>query len=1213
MNKLYFLFVSSLGLISCFNTTPPLSEKSELPDIQNRCIQDRFVQGTDNNLYGVKCIEGKHLLLKTEKTGERVSTSTAVGSDNTDGLRLEGTLNFINEIYNPEYAILKNKGDDKQIPFLRDFFPENERFFGSLKTKYRIIFEIRGNYLVLFKASKELNDLPYIERTSVTKSKDGKYWMVPFLGYPIEYCNAEVKKNIQGQDTYEHLANCQASQLKDAKYIRIHKTAKQVYKYHYKEKEDMFPAGYFDGRWFLALGFIETPSREGHLPPVSTSLVEFRKTAHSLDAIDVSGNVEERNRQTLWSLFVKWADYEPNQNGSDFETFGERSSTVKESIDRPYLTVDFSRSGKFEIIDFLVAENYFSYVITLPTLKGLVKLKISLLKEQAVDTRNFVPRKWFKEVHNHYFGTLTVRPQSEKQVGDHSEEDSFEDVRMIRFNTSLNTSEEKRTRTKTITWYFSKYSTQDPGYRDLAREMIQIWNRAFEIIMKDSDKKIKLKLVDEEKDLGDLRYNLINLIETKDLGPTGRGLLMGAAPSYVHSNTGQVMGSTVNVFIQNFLVIYTKQIKDYIRYEIFQKNKNHKKIKEKNDIHVVTPYIRSQIANLKQCNGVQQFIVSAKTSDLKPADTLQDTEDVVSCAHALSKTAVLAVLIHEMGHSFGLGHNFKASSDKKNYYQSIEELKKYFPQTPIQEKTEIAKTSSVMDYLPIDVLQPTSYLGKYDLAALRFIYRDQVEAEDGEKPFLSLNIPSTPDLQEVPLTDTILAQKKKYSHCSDSLEESSSADLLCAKRDHGSNPLEIVQFTIDKYKRRLNSIRYRYDVDPKDWSQTATYTSITSPLWEMTIFYKRWLELRDLHLESISETETTKYILNDDKALEKYKDTIESNSTEEYRLYYGIKDTVFKFWMEFLFTKSMQCQVQNNNNGLSQFINLERIASSLLAGGEGAHRLYMEDCYSPQITDFFTANELELTGQIGVENFTYYYHPKKDGDSKNIKPLHEIWDGQNYSRGWKELFREPDLLKEFRTEVKRRLLHDTEGKDQSDFEQVQHLYKTSLDSLKKTLEADSDQSILKAHLDDLKTVKFSIGTSEDSIYQRVLKPLDGGLGIEDIAIPLLTDSYEDYEQASKIAGGQASKIAGGAVSIKGFKEFLFNRDDILLIPGESITIPFQIGSSSSEIISKYNENVKAIQELNGSQGLTVLEKMKKDSLREHNEVLKQIVEESIEL
>ena len=1199
MNKLYFILISSLGLISCFNTEPPLSEKSELPDTQNRCIQDRFVQGADNNLYGIQCIEGKHLLLQTKKTGDRVSTSKAVGADNTDGLRLEGTLNFINEIYNPEYTILKNKEDDKQIPFLRDFLPENERFFGSLNTKYRIIFEIRGNYLVLFKASEELNDLPYIERTSVTRSKDGSYWMVPFLGYLIEYCNAEIKKNMQGQDTYENLANCQAGHLKDAKYIRIHKTAKQVYKYHYKEKKDLFPADYFDGRWFAALGFIETPSREGHLPPVGTSLVELRKTPHSLDVIDVSGDVEERNRQTLWPVFfVKWADYEPDQNGSDFETFGERFSTVKESIDRPYLTVDFSKSGNYEVIDFLVAENYFSYIVNIPFPAGTMKLKVSLLKEQAVDTRNFVPRKWFKEVHDRYFGTLTVRPQSEKQVGDHSEEDSLEDVRMIRFNTSPNTSEEKRTRTKTITWYFSKYSTQDPGYRDLARETVRIWNQAFEIIMKDSDKKIKLKLVDEERDLGDLRYNLFNLIETKDLGPTGRGLLMGIAPSYVHSNTGQVMGTTVNVFIQNFLVLYTKQIKNYIRHEIFQKTKNHKK--EEDDIHVVTPYIRSQIASSEQCHGVQQFIVSTKASNPQPQDVLQDTEVVVSCAHALSKKAVLATLIHEMGHSFGLGHNFKASTDKKNYYRSVEELKEYFPQTPIHEKTDIAKTSSVMDYLPFDVSQPTSYLGKYDLAALRFIYRDQVEAEDGEEPFLSLDIPSTPSLQDAPLTDPILAQKKKYAHCSDNLERGSTIDLLCEKDDYGSNPLEIVQFNIEDYKRRFNSLRYRYDVDPKDWP--PKYTSMNAPIWKMTIFYKRWLELRDRYLESISETETTKYILNDDKALQKYKDTIESNSTEEYRLYYEIKDTVFSFWMELLFTKSMQCQVQNNNSGLSQFINLERIASSLLAGGEGAHRLYMEDCYSPQITDFFTANELELTGQIGAENFIYYYRPKKDGDSKNVKPWNEIWGNQKYSSGWKELFHEPDLLEKFRTNVQEKLLQDTEGKDQSDFEQVQHLYKISLNSLKKALEADSDQNILKAHLDDLKTVKFSIGTDENSIYQRVLKPLNSGLNIEDITIPLLTTSYEEYEKA-----------ADGTVSVNGFKEFLFNRDDILLVPGESITIPFQGNSSSSEIISKYNENAEAIQELNGSEGLTVLEKMKRDSLREHNEVLKQIIEESIEL
>ena len=84
------------------------------------------------------------------------------------------------------------------------------------------------------------------------------------------------------------------------------------------------------------------------------------------------------------------------------------------------------------------------------------------------------------------------------------------------------------------------------------------------------------------------------------------------------------------------------------------------------------------------------------------------------------------MILHEMGHSFGLGHNFKASLDSENYYKSLEELKRYFPKA--EEPFELAKSSSVIDYLPFGHPEMT-VLGKYDLAVLRYLYLDQVETK----------------------------------------------------------------------------------------------------------------------------------------------------------------------------------------------------------------------------------------------------------------------------------------------------------------------------------------------------------------------------------------------------------------------------------------------------------------------------------------------------
>ena len=129
------------------------SEESK--ELESRCVYDRFSQGQSKNLYGIDCIEGKHLLIQTSKTGDAVSTSRAINKEKgASGLRLEGQLDFINKFYKPNYTILKDKGDDKKISFLRDLLPKDEKFLGALNKEYRIIFKIMGNYLFYSKPLK---------------------------------------------------------------------------------------------------------------------------------------------------------------------------------------------------------------------------------------------------------------------------------------------------------------------------------------------------------------------------------------------------------------------------------------------------------------------------------------------------------------------------------------------------------------------------------------------------------------------------------------------------------------------------------------------------------------------------------------------------------------------------------------------------------------------------------------------------------------------------------------------------------------------------------------------------------------------------------------------------------------------------------------------------------------------------------------------------
>ncbi|MCZ0932806.1 MAG: hypothetical protein OXJ52_06620, partial [Oligoflexia bacterium] len=160
------LIILSLSLISCVGDKTDLGSVSpESPGweefVKGRCIKDKFVQTEDDNVYGLECIEGKQLLIKTSEEGSLVSTSGV--ADSEKGLTIKD-VDFKNKFYIPRsYTILKGQLSDKDVPFLSSFLPEDEEFKGSLGKKYRIIFKAMGNRLVLFKASKSWDDLPDIE------------------------------------------------------------------------------------------------------------------------------------------------------------------------------------------------------------------------------------------------------------------------------------------------------------------------------------------------------------------------------------------------------------------------------------------------------------------------------------------------------------------------------------------------------------------------------------------------------------------------------------------------------------------------------------------------------------------------------------------------------------------------------------------------------------------------------------------------------------------------------------------------------------------------------------------------------------------------------------------------------------------------------------------------------------------------------------------
>lgn len=224
----------------------------------------------------------------------------------------------------------------------------------------------------------------------------------------------------------------------------------------------------------------------------------------------------------------------------------------------------------------------------------------------------------------------------------------------------------------------------------------------------------------------------------------------------------------------------------------------------------------------------------------------------ISVVHRYTST-----LVHEMGHSLGLRHNFAGSTDKANFY-SDEETTEILSVGHIgsdEVKTHKAPTySSVMDYAASDYNELASF-GKYDVAALQYAYSGKLNLDSGanvkvdqrvalhdnvslvgeyvEKSIISyfkelvstglygIEISSTEELtistavaglQKVASLETtsdsvkanILnllksgeAKAVSYTFCTD---ENAGTSTTCNRFDEGTDEAEVTKYLIERYK-----------------------------------------------------------------------------------------------------------------------------------------------------------------------------------------------------------------------------------------------------------------------------------------------------------------------------------------------------------------------------------------------------------------------------
>lgn len=262
-----------------------------------------------------------------------------------------------------------------------------------------------------------------------------------------------------------------------------------------------------------------------------------------------------------------------------------------------------------------------------------------------------------------------------------------------------------------ITWWME--NTTPVEWRATVEAGVLEWNKAFEKAGFKNAMVVKMQPDDADWDAGDIRYNVLRWTSSPNNPPFG-----GYGPSFVNPKTGEILGADIMLEYVHFTnrVFYDKLFdltttSNESAYDEF--NDNHKLCSLGHIMHENTMFGTS-------------VLEATDASDLEMA--------------RMKKEAMMALIMHEVGHTLGLNHNMKASQ-----LFSPEELA-----NPEYIKGK-ALTGSVMDYAGINVTNDRTKqghyydmsLGPYDVWAIQFGYTPF--KNEAEKVAL-LNQSSKPEL-----------------------------------------------------------------------------------------------------------------------------------------------------------------------------------------------------------------------------------------------------------------------------------------------------------------------------------------------------------------------------------------------------------------------------------------------------------------------------------
>ncbi len=1004
---------------------------------------ETIAPGQGDNLQTVASFHNKVFKLKTLSPVDKVETQNVTRSKRTEYKSPKyGLDNFSIVNYKTDAQLL---GTTKIVAR-----PDTE-------DKYEIHYVVTNDYVKVLKVAKEI-DIPLQERTFAEDLADGRK-AVPLVGYKIQgKFILERIENENGKKT-SLLREKSVNSISTATHIRIDLNSPEIFKA--VQKPDILPASYFDGEWFFAETVVQAPEhkkdQEGFIAESilgSSTRIKFVKNKDNFEAVSL--NLDERLKQQsdinfsrVFSLPVEWKEFRSVEVGNSTGMKEEENNEL--AFDKKkYVLVNFENvvskidDGTFErylqkalgasaegskLVNLEIQDNYLSF--TLEKNESNIRFKMSL---RRVEKNNYQSKLHFRDDWEK-FGYFTTTKSSVMNYEIHRKEDIEKNIFISRFNPKADRIEFRFSKTtpawirpavrKSIASWDDSFCRAANGITSSACEevtkcrMSQLQaqdDKSNESCHSVAKKANYLQVVLNEKDgdveLGDLRYNIINLIESET-----ESNLFGYGPSLTDPYTGEIISATTNVHVTPIRSALVDEIRNYIlmklgylgevrlgggfdiltQAEVKSDNQNaqiimnstnfgqlkslklpteilkyfDKKFNSQNktisldfrngnspfgrefDLSITSKNIHREIE--LNCPEITKYV-----SQLKVAGVTHDKNelDILNkCSRKLVVDKMSGTLIHEIGHNLGLRHNFTASNDEANFWPAT------------KEQSQVVKSSSVMEYPAFNEDRLTKP-GLYDIAALQYGYYDRITTVDGQ--IQTLNTART-------IEQNVGSKKiKPYKFCTDE-HAYWGLDPMCRRHDAGITPIEVVENIINDYKTSYSLYNYRYDRVGVQSGYTLAMSRFGRYYLPLKHINEQWRIIladyigRDkMYLEGIDEAQYDALIT---------KLMADPKVSAESKLYKLASEKAFNFLSSIAGMSNQYCLVENSVKSFD-IIEFEKIRQDSFSKGKN----FLRSCQDANALEWFKANSMNFITQLGypLNDVKFDLSPEKSTETNDI-------------------------------------------------------------------------------------------------------------------------------------------------------------------------------------------------------------------------------------